>query len=128
MLALTLFLIYFCFASLLIRKPNAPKLVAANFPEFDNNDYWFAETDILDALTDMPDDAEIANEMLGRFQGLTVSDEATEADGYVWESFEGFSLTGLRKVAKTHGVPRYTRLDRAELVFEINTRRKAETV
>lgn len=56
------------------------------------------------------------------------SDATASTDGYVWDNFEGLSLTALRKMAKTHGVSRYSRLERHELVFEINVCRGTKYV
>jgi hypothetical protein len=133
MFALTLFVIYFCFASCLLH--GSEHAVLADTGRDTSEEFLDEPVRLIDALYEayfgQLEDVTVADDAETDVSLNTVvqtSDEATEADDCTWETFDDLSLSALRKIAKTLSVPRYTRLERHELVFEINTRKSATSV
>jgi hypothetical protein len=126
MFDLFVFTVVFCLFSLLKTYPgcseNSPCLA-------------YATTGLADELLTVADDFQTflddvwADDVKPEVTQVTQVTEATQdstddsfqTDSVSWNSYEDLSLTAIRKIAKELKIPRYSRLDRAELVFELNT-------
>lgn len=124
---MVLIIFLFCLKS---DTPQLPFETIGALPEPSNFDELWDSVDNFEVSSDIPDAAQNADSLelvtvldISQPEDTNVElDEAPSANGYIWKDYNDVSTTALRRSAKELGVPRYSRLDRSELVFELNVR------